>query len=219
MTPANNDGQDYYLILYGYGTLSSFSNPKTVDQDAQPAALANGVVCGGTAGRGSKKKRFSFAGGDRAGGVVSRPLVFRSPAFISLTFRPRLFQLLPRPGRVCASCRPASGRSSVTALAALALRFLHQSIIAGVDVAWRALDPRMPLRPGLVTYDVRLPPGPARSAFLTLMSLLPGSLPAWQEDDGRITIHCLDVGQPVAAQMAEEEKLFIRALGVDPNND
>jgi multicomponent Na+:H+ antiporter subunit E len=114
---------------------------------------------------------------------------------------------------------PASGRSSVTASAALALRFLQQSIIAGADVAWRALDPRMPLRPGLVTYDLRLPLGPARSAFLTLMSLLPGSLPTWQEDGGKITIHCLDVSRPVAAQMAEEEELFIRALGGDPNND
>jgi multicomponent Na+:H+ antiporter subunit E len=51
------------------------------------------------------------------------------------------------------------------------------------------------------------------------MGLLPGSLPAWQDGDGKIIIHCLDVNQPVAAQMAEEEKLFVRALGIDPNND
>ncbi len=114
---------------------------------------------------------------------------------------------------------PASGQASVTALAAFALRFFQQSIIAGIDVALRALDPRMPLRPGLVTYDARLPPGPARSAFLTLMSLLPGSLPAWQENGNKITIHCLDVSRPLAAQLAEEETLFIRALGVNPNDD
>jgi multicomponent Na+:H+ antiporter subunit E len=114
---------------------------------------------------------------------------------------------------------PGSLRPSITALVALALRFAKQSIIAGVDVAWRALDPRMRLRPGLVTCDARLPPGPARNAFLTLMSLLPGSLPAWQGDNGKITVHCLDVSQSVAAQMAEEEKVLIRALGVDPNND
>ena len=114
---------------------------------------------------------------------------------------------------------PGGARPSATALCALAFRFFRQSLIAGVDVAWRALDPRMPLRPGLVTYGVRLPPGPARNAFLTLMSLLPGSLPALQEDGGKIAIHCLDAAQPVAAQMAEEEKLFIRALGIDRNND
>ncbi len=114
---------------------------------------------------------------------------------------------------------PGNARPSVIALLALALRFLTQSIIAGIDVARRALDPRMPLRPGLVTYEPGLPPGPTRSAFLTLMSLLPGSMPAWQDEAGRITIHCLDVGQPVAAQMAREEKLFVRALGVNSNDD
>jgi multicomponent Na+:H+ antiporter subunit E len=114
---------------------------------------------------------------------------------------------------------PGGARPSGIALAQLPLRFLRQSIIAGFDVARRALDPRMPLRPGLVTCDARLPPGPARNAFLTLMSLLPGSMPAWQDDNGKITVHCLDVSQPVAAQMAEEEGLFTRALGVDPKND
>ncbi len=114
---------------------------------------------------------------------------------------------------------PGAMRPSLIAIAGLALRFLKQSIVAGADVAWRALSPSMPLRPGFATYEPRLPQGPARSAFLTLMSLLPGSLPAWQQGDGTITIHCLDVDQPVAAQMAEEERLFIRALGVDPNDD
>ncbi len=114
---------------------------------------------------------------------------------------------------------PGKMRPSITALAALGLRFAKQSIVAGIDVAWRALDPRLPLRPGFVTYDVRLPPGPARNAFLTLMSLLPGSLPAWQNDDGKIIIHCLDAGQPVAAQMAEEEKLFVRAFGIMAGDD
>ena len=44
-------------------------------------------------------------------------------------------------------------------------------------------------------------------------------MPAWQDGDGKIIIHCLDIDQPVAAQMAEEETLFIRALGVNPNDD
>ena len=114
---------------------------------------------------------------------------------------------------------PGHARPSALALGRFALRFAQQSLVAGLDVAWRALDPRLPLRPGFVTYEVRLPQGPARSAFLTLMSLLPGSLPAWQHEDGKITIHCLDVDQPVAAQMAEEEKLFVRALGVVPADD
>ena len=64
------------------------------------------------------------------------------------------------------------------ALTQLVLRFLRQSVGAGIDVAWRALDPRLPLRPGFVVYPVRFPPGPARNVFTTLTSLLPGTVPA-----------------------------------------
>lgn len=43
---------------------------------------------------------------------------------------------------------PGGSRSSPKAVARLALRFLYQSVVAGIDVALRALDPRLPLRPG-----------------------------------------------------------------------
>jgi multicomponent Na+:H+ antiporter subunit E len=98
------------------------------------------------------------------------------------------------------------------ALATLAARFLWQSIVAGWDVARRALDPRLPIKPGFVAYPVRLPPGAARGAFASLSSLLPGTVPCG-EDDGAIVYHCLDVDQPVAAQLAAEEALLTRALG------
>ena len=114
---------------------------------------------------------------------------------------------------------PDSARPSALLLARLLLRFLRQSLVAGLDVAWRALSPSLPLRPGFVQYKPRLPQGLAQNAYCTLMSLLPGSLPAWQEPGGALTIHCLDAGQPVAAQMDEEEKLFVRALGLDARND
>ncbi len=94
------------------------------------------------------------------------------------------------------------------------MRFLYQSIVAGADVARRALDPRLPLRPGLVAYPVRFPPGTARNAFATLTSLLPGTVPAGAER-GRIVYHCLDVDQPVMSQLAAEEAALARALGHD----
>src|SRR5260370_21772603 len=62
-------------------------------------------------------------------------------------------------------------------LAEFVLHFLRQSIAAGTDVALRALDPRLPLRPGFVTYQAQLPPGTKRNAFCAIMSLLPGTLP------------------------------------------
>ncbi|HLN09310.1 MAG TPA: Na+/H+ antiporter subunit E [Xanthobacteraceae bacterium] len=108
---------------------------------------------------------------------------------------------------------PGTARFSPAALALLALRFLREAVVAGADVAWRALDPRLPLRPGFVTCPVGFPPGPARNAFCTLTSLLPGTLPVGSDDNGALLIHCLDVRQPVVANLATEERLLARALG------
>ncbi|HEX3406853.1 MAG TPA: Na+/H+ antiporter subunit E, partial [Caulobacteraceae bacterium] len=81
----------------------------------------------------------------------------------------------------------------------------------GVDVARRALDPRLPLRPGLVTYPIGFPPGAARNVFTILTSLLPGTVPAADEGDV-LVYHCLDVEQPVLAQLAAEETTISRTF-------
>jgi multicomponent Na+:H+ antiporter subunit E len=106
---------------------------------------------------------------------------------------------------------PASGRVRVTALALLLPRFLWQSLRAGLDVALRALRPRLPLQPGFVDYPVKLPRGSARNAFELISSLLPGSVPT-DETDTAIEYHCLDVGQPVVADLATEERAYAEAL-------
>ena len=108
---------------------------------------------------------------------------------------------------------PGTSRVQPGALARLALRFLRQSVVAGVDVARRALDPRLPLHPGFVVYPVSLPPGPGQNMFTTLMSLLPGTVPTGPGERGGILVHCLDVEQPVATQLAEEEEVFARVVG------
>lgn len=114
-------------------------------------------------------------------------------------------RLLP-PGTSCV--RPA-------AVAGLTLRFFRQSVIAGADVARRALDPRLPLHPGFVVYPVGLSRGPGRNMFTTLMSLLPGTVPTGSDEKGGLLIHCLDVEQQqVAAQFATEEVLFVRVIGI-----
>jgi multicomponent Na+:H+ antiporter subunit E len=103
-------------------------------------------------------------------------------------------------------------------LAGLVLHFLRQSIAAGTDVALRALDPRLPLRPGFVVYQARLPPGTKRDAFCAIMSLLPGTLPCGPAEGNGLAIHCLDVAQPVAEQLAAEEALCVQALGGSQRN-
>jgi multicomponent Na+:H+ antiporter subunit E len=108
---------------------------------------------------------------------------------------------------------PAAARLRPVALARLGLRFFRQSGIAGFDVARRALDPALPLRPGSVRCPTRLAPGPTRDAFCALSSLLPGTLPVGSDPGGALIVHCLDVGQDVPAQMAGEEATFLAALG------
>ena len=107
---------------------------------------------------------------------------------------------------------PTPGDLRLSMLARLALRFPYHSLVAGMDVARRALDPRLPLRCGFILYPAALPPGPKRQAFTSVMSLLPGTVPAGA-NEGELLIDCLDVGQPVAAQSAAEEALFARVFG------
>ncbi|WP_371261347.1 hypothetical protein [Bradyrhizobium sp. WSM1253] len=47
--------------------------------------------------------------------------------------------------------------------------------------------------------------------FATLTSLLPGTVPA-AEDDAHILYHCLNIENPAVAELAEEEAALVRAL-------
>jgi multicomponent Na+:H+ antiporter subunit E len=106
---------------------------------------------------------------------------------------------------------PAAGKFRVGALLVYLPHFLRLSVVAGLDVARRAFDPRMPLRAGFVSCPTNLPPGLARNEFTVITSLLPGSLPAGDEPHA-IIYHCLDVSQPVAEQTAAEERALARVL-------
>jgi multicomponent Na+:H+ antiporter subunit E len=114
----------------------------------------------------------------------------------------------------CTSLRllqPQPGHMRLTGLLSLFPHFLWKSVVAGVDVARRALDPRrLRLRPGFVACRVGFAPGPARNAFAAMTSLLPGTLPC-ADEDGVLLYHCLDVGQPVLEELAEEERWLAQA--------
>ena len=84
-------------------------------------------------------------------------------------------------------------------------------VLAGIDVARRALDPKLPLRPGFVTCTLGFPPGFARNTFATITSLLPGSVPV-DEAEGVLIYHCLDTAAPVVEQLWKEERLLAKAL-------
>ncbi|MGE0626484.1 MAG: Na+/H+ antiporter subunit E [Hyphomicrobiaceae bacterium] len=108
---------------------------------------------------------------------------------------------------------PRPFRISIPESIRLALRLLYQSVVAGIDVAARALHPQVPLNPGFVEYAVGLPDETQRDLFCTMLSLSPGTLPAGFEQPGSLLIHCLDVEQPVLEQIGAEEARLAHALG------
>jgi multicomponent Na+:H+ antiporter subunit E len=104
---------------------------------------------------------------------------------------------------------PTGARVRPSALVALKWHFVRGSVVAGFDVARRALGRDVDLNPGFVAAPLHLPPGNARNAFCALASLAPGSLPVGTDGDTLI-LHCLDVAQPVAQNLAAQETLFLR---------
>lgn len=100
----------------------------------------------------------------------------------------------------------------------LVLRMPFQALVAGADVARRALDPALPLRPGFVAYSTDLPNGARQDAFAALAALQPGSVPIRSDRQGTFDVHCLDVSLPIASTLAQEEAEFRKALGLEPSD-
>ncbi|WGD31016.1 Na+/H+ antiporter subunit E [Ancylobacter sp. WKF20] len=129
-------------------------------------------------------------GGGLAGAAVGA-LTAAAAAWLSL-------RLLPPDGR----------RVAVGARVRLALRFPGQSVLAGLDVARRALAPSLPLQPGLVACRSRLLSGTGRDAFHAYLSLQPGTLPVGMRDEATLLVHALDTSYPVAAAVSAAERDF-----------
>jgi multicomponent Na+:H+ antiporter subunit E len=108
---------------------------------------------------------------------------------------------------------PVGGRVRWLAALGLLAHFARVSLLAGLDVARRALAPRLHLAPGYVHYRPQLPPSDARSLFQAITSQMPGTIPSGSGPPDSIAYHCLDAEQPVASQLAEEESRLLRVLG------
>ena len=107
---------------------------------------------------------------------------------------------------------PPGGRLSWIGLVRFLLRFLPQSVAAGLDVARRAFARVPDLHPGMASCRSTIPGGLARDSACAVMSLQPGKLPVAADPDGTLHIHCLDLREPVAAQVAADEAAFRRTL-------
>jgi len=70
--------------------------------------------------------------------------------------------------------------------------FLLGSLRGGIDVAWRALHPRLPIDPQFRRFPLDLPQGQPRTVMVSVLSLMPGTLSAELEDDGTtLVVHAL----------------------------
>jgi multicomponent Na+:H+ antiporter subunit E len=90
--------------------------------------------------------------------------------------------------------------------------FLWESVRGGIDVAGRALHPRLPVRPREVVYPLRLPPGPARVFFAGAVGLFPGTLSTELQPD-HVRVHTLDERLPVADTLRQLEERVADLFG------
>lgn len=82
--------------------------------------------------------------------------------------------------------------------------FLTGSLVGGLDVARRALRPRLNMRPGWVLHPSRLDGG-GRVALGGELSLMPGTLSAGCHE-GRLLVHVLDRGAGFEHSIPAEER-------------
>ena len=97
--------------------------------------------------------------------------------------------------------------------------FVRSSFHGGIDVAWRSLHPQLPIHPQLVEYRFQLPDGAARTFFMGVVSLLPGTVSADIRDD-LLLVHVIDDRQPIQDQLEKLEQsvgaLFATPIETNP---
>ncbi len=95
--------------------------------------------------------------------------------------------------------------------------FAWHSLRGGVDVAWRAFHPQIPITPGLVEYPLRLSPGLPRVFMVNTASLLPGTLSAELGAESLI-VHVLDTQKSVLSELMMVEQAVARMFAISLGN-
>jgi multicomponent Na+:H+ antiporter subunit E len=89
--------------------------------------------------------------------------------------------------------------------------FIRESFLGGVDVARRALDPRLPIAPGFLSYRLRLPHGEQRVMMAWIVSLLPGTVAVALKPDN-LELHVIDSRLPMQDTLRELERVVAAAV-------
>lgn len=90
---------------------------------------------------------------------------------------------------------------------------LARALRGGMDVAWRALHPRLPLNPGLIEYPLRLPQGLPRVVMANTVNLVPGTLTA-EVKAGALQVHVIDRQAPFLEELEAVENAVARMFGI-----
>ena len=93
--------------------------------------------------------------------------------------------------------------------------FLWRSFCGSIDVARRALHPRMLLKPAFMEYSVGLPDGAPRLFMANVVSLLPGTLSVELRGDC-LKVHVLDVKAPVFDELQSLESRVADLFVLEP---
>jgi len=91
--------------------------------------------------------------------------------------------------------------------------FLKNSLSGGIDVAWRAFHPRLPIAPDLIEYPLRLPPGLSQVFMANTVNLLPGTLSAALERN-IMKVHVLDCQKDFLGELEAVEQHVARIFGL-----
>jgi multicomponent Na+:H+ antiporter subunit E len=94
--------------------------------------------------------------------------------------------------------------------------FLWHSLLGGIDVARRALHPKMPLAPAFVDFSLRLTDEAACVLLINTVNLLPGTLVA-ELDEQRLQVHVLDKGLPILESLRTVEERVAALFGLSLN--
>lgn len=90
--------------------------------------------------------------------------------------------------------------------------FAWHSLRGGLDVARRALHPRMPISPRVFDYPLRIESGLPRVVMVNVINLLPGTLGVSLRGN-RLRIHALNFTPSVYAEVRKVEQGVARIFG------
>ena len=83
--------------------------------------------------------------------------------------------------------------------------FFINSILGGIDVAWRAFHPNMPIDPDIIDYPTLLPPGLPQMFMANTINLLPGTL-STTLDQNVLKVHVLNKQKEYLTELKTVEK-------------